>query len=307
MDHIARELLALNLSFMLEFCINVVLFHQECPGDDPSKKKRRFIPTEAKAVMEECYSRNRYLTTEKRQMLAKSLAIPEQCVSDFFKNLRSRKKHEARMKFLLKDLEYSNQQYENVALQGSNGFGGVSKPQVLSCSSQGRSDLHISVAPTPCKSESLSQSGVMDSLERHCAATSKASSFTSHGSLGNDIRKIDIVASKIAALSQSQQMQHKQPTRSITETSSSCKTSGSDCQRITTHMTASHFAAQDTGRLVSSPSSVETFSFESLPVIDSSCGSVVLQGGTPGTEGLEVGQQIYVVHVNNTVDSSISD
>ena len=52
--------------------------------------------------MERFYdAENKYLTAERREALASQLRIPEQSVSDFFKNLRSRRKYEERMQGIL--------------------------------------------------------------------------------------------------------------------------------------------------------------------------------------------------------------
>ena len=261
--------------------------------------------------MEDYYHRNKYLSIEKRQNLANQLAIPEQCVSDYFKNLRSRKKHEERMKCLLKGLEYSEKQPHNNDSEEEedcveNGAGN----QQLSCSQ------NISVVASASAVGTSTQSHVQpSSLIRSCGRRFNVSPgvMTSTFQVKPDrkVSETDLVASKIAALTQSQKSPQKQST--LVNMQAATQTSADSQQQVAA--TSSFVSGQESPRLATSclvastpssvPEVVDTFSLEGL--IDSACSSVMLQGGTPETEGLEVGQQIYVVHLNNHTETSVSN
>ena len=252
--------------------------------------------------MEDYYHRNKYLSIEKRQNLANQLAIPEQCVSDYFKNLRSRKKHEERMKGLLKGLEYNEKQpHKNDSEEEDcveNGDGN----QLLSCSQ------NISVVTTASAVGTSTQLHVQpSSLIRSCGRRFNVSPgvMTSTFQVQPDrkVSETDLVASKIAALTQSQKSLPKQPTsinmQVATQTSVDSQQQAAETSSFVSGRKSPRLA---TSCLVASmpssvPEVVDTFALEGL--IDSACSSVMLQGGTPETEGLEVGQQIYVVHLNN--------
>lgn len=262
--------------------------------------------------MEDYYHRNRYLSIEKRQNLANQLAIPEQCVSDYFKNLRSRKKHEERMKCLLKGLEYGEKLPDKNDSEDEDGLENGASNQVLSCS------RNIPVGTTASAVETSPMLHVQPpSLIRSCGRRFNVSppvmTSTFQPPPDRKVSETDLVASKIAALTQSQKSPHKQPAPVNTQVSAR---SNMDCQRqamMPPMTSSSQHAGQESPRLPTScllpPTSssgtdvVEAFSLEGL--IDSACSSVMLQGGTPETEGLEVGQQIYVVHVNNHAETSV--
>ena len=272
-------------------------------SDDPSKKKRRYIPTEAKAVMEDYYHRNKYLSIDKRQNLANQLAIPEQCVNDYFKNLRSRKKHEERMKCLLKGLEYNEKQPDKNDSEDEDYLENGAGNQRLSCSE------NSSVATTTSAVGTSTQLHVQSSsLIRSCGRRFNVSPgvMTSTFQVKPDrkVSETDLVASKIAALTQSQKSPLKQP--ALVNMQVAMKTSVDSQQQVAATPSFVSGRESPSGCLVAStpssgPEIVDTFSLEGL--IDSACSSVMLQGGTPETEGLEVGQQIYVVHLNHSETS----
>lgn len=258
--------------------------------------------------MEDYYHRNKYLSIEKRQNLANQLAIPEQCVSDYFKNLRSRKKHEERMKCLLKGLEYNEKEPNRNNFEDEDDLENGAGNQRLSRSQ------NISVATTASTVGATTQLHIQpSSLIRSCGRRFNVSPgvMTSTFKVKPDkkVSETDLVASKIAALTQSQKSSHKQPT--LVNMQVATKATGDSQQQV--EATPSFVTGQESPRLATSclvastPSSgtevVDTFSLEGL--IDSACSSVMLQGGTPETEGLEVGQQIYVVHLNNHTEASV--
>ena len=288
-------------------------------SDDPSRKKRRYIPTEAKAVMEDYYHRSKYLSIEKRQTLANQLAIPEQCVSDYFKNLRSRKKHEERMKCLLKGLEHGEKLPDKLDSGDEDEDedsveNGTSEHLVLySQSSPVVSTASATEASPQPHVHHVQLPRLIQSSGRRFNVSPAVLSPTFQVASERKVCETDLVASKIAALTQSQKSSHKQsgyenaqlsPTKSTcsqqqisgTHTSSSVHRGGRESPVLSTSCPPSRTPTSSAGE-------VATFSLESL--IDSSCSTVVLQGGTPETEGLEVGQQIYVVHVNNPVVTSV--
>lgn len=258
--------------------------------------------------MEDYYHRNKYLSIEKRQNLANQLAIPEQCVSDYFKNLRSRKKHEERMKCLLKGLEYNEKQPDKIDSEDEDSLENGAGNQRLSCSQ------NIPVATTASAVGTSPQLHVQPSrLIRSCGRRFNVSpavtTSTFQATPDRKVPETDLVVSKIAALTQSQKSSHKQP--KLVNMQVSTKTNVDSQQQVTvTPTTASGWGSPrlpTSSLLPSTPSSgpdvVDSFSLEGL--IDSACSSVMLQGGTPETEGLEVGQQIYVVHLNNHADTSV--
>lgn len=291
---------------MVQSILTRLFFVNQGLSDDPSKKKRRYIPTEAKAVMEDYYHRNKYLSIEKRQNLANQLAIPEQCVSDYFKNLRSRKKHEERMKCLLKGLEYSEKQppdndsEEEVCVE--NGAGN----QQLSCSQNNSVVASASAVETSTQLH-VQPSSLIRSCGRRFNVSPGVMTSTFQVKPDKKVSETDLVASKIAALTQSQKSPHKQPTNMQVAP----QASADNQQQVAA--TSSFVSGRESPRLATSclvastsssgPEVVDTFSLEGL--IDSACSSVMLQGGTPETEGLEVGQQIYVVHLNNHNETSV--
>ena len=270
--------------------------------------------------MEDYYNRNKYLSIEKRQTLANELAIPEQCVSDYFKNLRSRKKHEERMKCLLKGLESGDKQLDKIDSEPTeSSFENGVNHQLPSCS---RSIPAVTMS-LPVTGESSIQVKP-SSLIRHCGRRYNVTpavtmaSFQAQRQPAKSASEPDLVASKIAALTQNQRttVTHKQPVAE--EVKLAAKTSGHHgCvtfvrQEVTPSPTSTprHYAAQEDVRhdrnyLLSQESAsgvdaVETLTFDSL--ID---GSMMLQGGTPDSEALEVGQHIYVVHLNNHMETSV--
>jgi len=258
--------------------------------------------------MEDYYHRNKYLSIEKRQNLANQLAIPEQCVNDYFKNLRSRKKHEERMKCLLKGLDYNEKQPDKNDSEDEEYLENGAGKQHLPCSQ------NISVVTTASAVGISTQLHVQpSSLIRSCGRRFNVSPavMTSTFQVKPDrkVSETDLVASKIASLTQSQKSSHKQPT--LANMQVAMKTSADGQQQLAA--TPSFVSGRESPRLAtrclvtSTPSSVpevvDTFSLEGL--IDSACSSVMLQGGTPETEGLEVGQQIYVVHLNNHAETSV--
>jgi len=279
-------------------------------SDDPSKKKRRYIPTEAKAVMEDYYHRNKYLSIEKRQNLANQLAIPEQCVSDYFKNLRSRKKHEERMKCLLKGLEYNEKQPDKNSSEDEECLENGAGNQHLPCS-QNISDVATVSAVGTSTQLHVQPSSLIRSCGRRFNVSPAVMSSTFQVNPEKKVSETDLVASKIAALAQRQKSSHKQPT--LANMQVTMKTSADSQQQV--GATPSFVSGRESPRLATSclvpstpssgPEVVDSFTLEGL--IDSACSSVMLQGGTPETEGLEVGQQIYVVHLNNHAGTSVSN
>lgn len=292
-----------------------------CQGlsDDPSKKKRRYIPTEAKAVMEDYYHRNRYLSIEKRQNLANQLAIPEQCVSDYFKNLRSRKKHEERMKCLLKGLENGEKQPDESDSEDEDGLKNGARNQLPSFS-QNIPVATTSSAVATSPPRLIQPPSVIRSCGRRFNVSPPVVTSTFQASLNiqnhhRNTSETDLVASKIAALTQSQRSPHKQPASGSMQVSAQTNVDTQQRATMTPMSSSSHQRGGESPRLSTScllpktsssgPEAVETFSLEGL--IDSACSSVILQGGTPETEGLEVGQQIYVVHLNNHAETSVQN
>lgn len=261
--------------------------------------------------MEDYYHRNKYLSIDKRQNLANQLAIPEQCVSDYFKNLRSRKKHEERMKCLLKGLEYNEKQPDKNGSGDEECFENGAGNQHLPCSK------NISDSTTASAVGTSTQLHVQPPLIRSCGRRFNVSPAvmtpTFQVKPDKKVSETDLVASKIAALAQSQKSSHKQPTCTLANMQVAMKTSTDSQQQV--GGTPSFVSGRESSRLATSclvastpssgPEIVDTFSLEGL--IDSACSSVMLQGGTPETEGLEVGQQIYVVHLNNHVETSVSN
>ena len=272
--------------------------------------------------MEDYYNRNKYLSIDKRQTLANELAIPEQCVSDYFKNLRSRKKHEERMKCLLKGLESGDKQQlldkidsEPAESSFENGVNNHPPP----CSRS------IPVVPIslPVSGETSIQVK-SSSLIRQCGRRYNVTpavtmaSFQTQQQPAKSASEPDLVASKIAALTQNQRstVTHKHPVSE--EAKLEAKTSSHhDCTTFVRQemmpspmSTPRHYAAQEDVRherncLLSQESAsgvdaVETLTFDSL--ID---GSMMLHGETSDSEALEVGHQIYVVHLNNHIETSI--
>lgn len=272
--------------------------------------------------MEDHYHRSKYLSLEKRQTLANQLAIPEQCVSDYFKNLRSKKKHEERMKCLLKGLEHGEKQPD----QEDSGDEDEDSVENGSSENPGLCLPDNSAVPTSSAAgEASPQShghAQSPSLIHSCgrrfnvSPPVSASSPTFPTSSERKVSETDLVASKIAALTQSQKSLNKQSgVRNCLSPAVRSKDSELQVSRTSTSSSV-HRAVRESSALsssylsssqtpVSSSEEVETFSLESL--IDGTCSSVMLQGGTPETEGLEVGQQIYVVHVNNPVVTSVQN
>lgn len=294
--------------------IFIILFYQGL-SDDPSKKKRRYIPTEAKAVMEDYYHRNKYLSIDKRQTLANQLAIPEQCVSDYFKNLRSRKKHEDRMKCLLKGLEYNEKQPDNSDSGDESNLENDASNQLLSCSRYvpvvtTESVVHVATSPRL----HVQPPSIIRSCGRRYNVAPAMITSTYQAPPNRKVSETDLVVSKIAALTQSQKSSHKQPAAGNVQPSGKTNADSQQNAMMTPMIASGHHAGRESPRLQTrcqllpqNPSSssdiVETFSLDSL--LDSTCSSVMLHGGTPETEGLEVGQQIYVVHVNNHAETSV--
>ncbi|PFX26734.1 Cleavage stimulation factor subunit 1 [Stylophora pistillata] len=185
-------------------------------SDDALRKRRHYIRTEAKAVMEDHYLRSKYLSLEKRQTLAIQLPIPEQCVSDYFKNLRSKKKHEERMKCLLKGLEHGQKQPdqgdsgdedEDSVENGSSENPGLCLPEnsaVLTSSAAGEASPQ-----SHGHAQSLS---LIHSCGRrfNVSPSVSASSPTFPTSSERKVSETDLVASKIAALRQSQKSLNKE-------------------------------------------------------------------------------------------------
>ena len=252
---------------------------------------------EAKAVMEDYYHCNKYLSTNNRQCLANQLAIPEQCISDYFKNLRSRKKHEERMKNLLQDLENGHKQLDQVDSDTAEGSLEDEMDDELPSCSQNLSAAVIREEPPP---QARPPSQIKHSGRRYNVAPFQEPP-------AKNVSETDLVASKIAALTQCQKSPHKGP-----GTVQVLARRDSDAhQRVTA---LDHFPSREDSRREacncppSQPSSSgadaeERFSLDSL-----FNGSMMeLQGGTPERETLEVGQQIYVVHLNNHVQTSIQD
>ena len=299
-DMFCFVLVLLRLTIL--FCVNQGI------SDDPSKKKRRYIPTEAKAVMEDYYHRNKYLSIEKRQNLANQLAIPEQCVSDYFKNLRSRKKHEERMKCLLKGLEYDEKQPNKNDSEEEDCLENGAGNQHPSCSQNIPVVTTASAVATPTQLQ-VQPSSLIRSCGRRFNVSPAVMTSTFQVKPDRKVSETDLVASKIAALTQSQKSSHKQPT--LANIQVAMKTNGDSQQQV--GASPSFVSGRESPRLATSclvastpssgPEVVDTFSLEGL--IDSACSSVMLQGGTPETEGLEVGQQIYVVHLNNHAETSV--
>ena len=268
--------------------------------------------------MEDYYNRNKYLSIEKRQTLANELAIPEQCVSDYFKNLRSRKKHEERMKCLLKGLESGDKELDKMDSEpAESSFENGVNHQLPSYSRS----IPVVTMSLPVTGESSIQVKPA-TLMRHCGRRYNVTpavtmaSFQTQRQPAKSASEPDLVASKIAALTQNQRatVTHKQPVAE--EVKLAAKTSG-HYDRVTfvrQEVTPSprHYAAQedirhDRNYLLSQESAsgvdaVETLTFDSL--ID---GSMMLQGGTPDSEALEVGQHIYVVHLNNHMETSVQN
>lgn len=264
--------------------------------------------------MEDYYHRNKYLSIDKRQNLANQLAIPEQCVSDYFKNLRSRKKHEERMKCLLKGLEYNEKQPDKNDSDDEDGLENGASNQVPSCSQNipvATTSSAVETSPIPHVHVQLPS--VMRSCGRRFNVSPPMMTSTFQPPPDRRVSETDLVASKIAALTQSQKSPHKQPALVNVQISAQSNMDSQQQVVMTTTTSSSHHRGRESPRLPTScllppaPSAgtdvVETFSLEGL--IDSACSSVMLQGGTPETEGLEVGQQIYVVHVNNHAETSV--
>lgn len=254
---------------------------------------------EAKAVMEDYYHRDKYLSTDKRQCLANQLAIPEQCISDYFKNLRSRKKHEERMKNLLQDLENGRKQLDQVDSDAAEGsLEDEIGDQLPSCS-QNLSASAIREEPSP---QARPKSQIKQSGRRYNVAP-----FQDPPATCKIVSETDLVASKIAALTQSQKSPHKDP-----ETVQVLARRDSDAhQRVTV---LDHFPSREDSRREASDcppprlsssgvDAEERFSLDSL-----FNGSVMEpRSGTTERETLEAGQQIYVVHLNNHVQASIQN
>lgn len=271
--------------------------------------------------MEDYYHRSKYLSLEKRQTLANQLAIPEQCVSDYFKNLRSKKKHEERMKCLLKGLEHGEKQLD----QTDSGDEDEDSMENDTSEHQGLCSLNNSAEQTssasveaspqphgPAQSPSLIQScGRRFNISPPVSASSQAFQASSE----RKVSETDLVASKIAALTQGQKSSNRQSgLRNTQSPSARSKDSELQVSRTPTSRSAHRASRESTvpstrclssQTPVSSSEEVETFSLDSL--IDGACSSVMLQGGTPETDGLEVGQQIYVVHVNNPAVTSVQN
>ncbi|XP_068700332.1 homeobox protein cut-like 1 isoform X1 [Montipora foliosa] len=271
--------------------------------EDMIKKKRRIIPTEAKAAMEDYYTYNRYLSMDKRQTLANQLAIPEQCVSDFFKNLRSRKKHEDRMKYLLKGLSNDFKQIEQGDSEAdSNGLEKSANNQPPCCSG-------IQSEP---EANSGKSAGKPPALIRQCGRRPNiAPAVFAGASPAKEVPETDLVVSKIASLTQGQKLTQKQTRPEEVEYSDTA--SGDDeCHEVTTmhtgtpgHQSTQEGLGHERNGVLSRESSsgvetVQTFSFDSL--ID---GSMMLHEGTPEHEALDVGRQIYVVHLNNHLETIV--
>lgn len=260
--------------------------------------------------MEDCYQRNRYLSIDKRQTLANQLAIPEQCVSDYFKNLRSRKKHEERMKCLLKGLEGGDKQLDTTDSGAERSFENGLNNQLPSCSK------HLSPVTASTSAGDSILRVHLPSSSRQCGrrynVTPAVMPSTFQVPRVKNVCETDIVASKIAALTQSQKSSNKQSQSGNPQMPGTFKTSADIHEQGTVIPISGHRIVQqglkhDTKHLVSpsSPSgvdTVETFTLDSL--ID---GSMMLPGGTPETESLDIGQQIYVVHVNTHMETRVQN
>ena len=271
--------------------------------------------------MEDYYHRSKYLSLEKRQTLANQLAIPEQCVSDYFKNLRSKKKHEERMKCLLKGLEHGEKQPDQTDSGDEDEDSmenDTSEHQGLCSrnnSAEQTSSASVEAAPQPhgpAQSPSLIQScGRRFNISPPVSASSQVFQASSE----RKVSETDLVASKIAALTQGQKSSNRQSgLRNTQSPSARSKDSELQVSRTPTSRSAHRASRESTvpstrclssQTPVSSSEEVATFSLDSL--IDGACSSVMLQGGTPETDGLEVGQQIYVVHVNNPAVTSVQN
>ena len=271
--------------------------------EEMAKKKRRIIPMQAKAVMEDYYNNHKYLSMEKRQILANQLAIPEQCVSDYFKNLRSRKKHEDNMTYLLQDgnddrhLEQGDSETESAKNHLPSCSGISMEPTVHS----GKSTLHLPSMIPQCGRRTNIAPRVFSEVE---------------GPLAKGAPEIDLVESKIAALTQCQKGTQKQQQQQQQEVKCLDTASRTDVcpevSKIPPSTTCQPSGQEDLagGRngVLSRESStgadtVQTFSFDTL--ID---GSMMLhEGSSENEEALDVGRQIYVVHLNNQMETIVQN
>ena len=246
--------------------------------------------------MEDFYNRNKYLSIEKRQMLANQLAIPEQCVSDYFKNLRSRKKHEERMKCLLKGLECGDKQLDKIDCEAESSSENGLDNQLPSCSRTLPVVTSASARESPLPVQP-------PSLIRQCGRrynVAPAMTVSTFQSLpAKNVSETDLVASKIAALTQCQKSPHKAPASENGQVTTKTSADVYQVRMIPSiplgHQTVQENSRHETNCLQSQTSSsgteaVETFSFDSL--IDGSMMS-------PEAAVLEDGQQLYVVHVNH--------
>ncbi|KAK2551246.1 Cleavage stimulation factor subunit 1 [Acropora cervicornis] len=261
--------------------------------EEMAKKKRRIIPMQAKAVMEDYYNNHKYLSMEKRQILANQLAIPEQCVSDYFKNLRSRKKHEDNMTYLLqevgnddKHLEQGDSETESAKNHLPSCSGISMEPTVHS----GKSTLHLPSMIPQCGRRTNIAPRVFSEVE---------------GPLAKGAPEIDLVESKIASLTQCQKgtpkQQQQQEVKCLDTASRTdvCPEVSKIPPSTTCQPSAQEDLAGGRNGVLSRESStgadtVQTFSFDTL--ID---GSMMLhEGSSENEEALDVGRQIY--STNNT-------
>lgn len=285
------------------------LFVYQGLTDDSAKKKRRFIPTEAKAVMEDYYNHNKYLSIEKRQTLANQLAIPEQCVSDYFKNLRSRKKHEERMKFLLKGLENGDRQLLERDSEAESSFEKSMNNELPCCSRSLPAEATANPEESPV---SMKPPRLIQQCGRRYNVAPAVLMPSFKTASAKDVCENDIVASKIAALTKSQKSIHKQPVSDeVKFLSNASKHLPQETTPLTGCVRGHHAVQVDlkqegnynlSQESSSSVDTVETLSFDSL--ID---GSMILHPGTADTETLEVGEEIYVVHLNNHMETPVQN
>lgn len=267
-----------------------------------AKKKRRIIPMEAKAVMEDYYNNHKYLSMEKRQMLANQLAIPEQCVSDYFKNLRSRKKHEDNMTYFLPDTGNGDKHLEQRDSKTE-----IGKNHLPSCSG-------ISMGPIIAHSgkSTLQSPSMIPQCGRRPNITPRVFSEMEDPS-AKGAPEIDLVESKIAALTQCQKgtpKQQQQQEVKCLDTASRmdvCREASTIPPSTPCHPSAQEDLASGRNGVLSRQSStgvdtVQTFSFDTL--ID---GSMMLHEGSSESEALDVGRQIYVVHLNNHMETIVQN
>ena len=253
--------------------------------------------------MEDFYHRNKYLSVEKRQTLASQLAIPEQCVSDYFKNLRSRKKHEEHMKCLLKGLENGDKELDQEdSGDAEDSLEDDVNKELPSCSRK------LPVTSVGENTPQLQPPNLIKQCGRRYNVTPAVT--TPPAPHAKNVSETDLVASKIAALTQSHKSSHKEPGNEPV----SPKTGADVYQQVTAvvpmtvpvdgtlHKGSRHERDYLFSQALSSGGDAEErFSLDSL----FNGSTTELQDGTAETEALEVGSQIYVVHLNNHVGASV--